>query len=82
MSDDVPLPPAVAWIQTRVCALLKAKPEFFAKAFATEEGEAIIKKFVYEEGAMRIFFAASAKEMTVMEIPPPTHKKKARACLP
>ena len=79
MADPVYVPPPVAFVRDRVCALLRTKPEFFDKLFAVEETEALIKSFVFEESTMRIFFGASAKEMTVWTQPPPTYKKKVRA---
>ena len=82
MADDA-LPARVEWISTRVCALLKGKPDAFAKLYATEEGGDLINQFMNSDACQKLFFLSTTKEMTVCEMPPPANKKKVRrAALP
>lgn len=74
-----PLDAPTQWLCDRVCSLLRAKPELFAKLYATEEAEALINSFVKGESPLAIFFGSSAKEMTVWAQLDPKYKKKVRA---
>ena len=78
---DEKLPPSVEWVGNRVTSLLRTKPELFAKLYLTEADADVqpIRRFMSDDSCTKIFFLASAKELLVMEVPPPSNKKKARA---
>ena len=77
---DEKLPPSVEWVGNRVTSLLRTKPELFAKLYLTEADADVqpIRRFMSDDSCTKIFFLASAKELLVMEVPPPSNKKKVR----
>lgn len=72
------------YIQGKVCALLRAKPEVFEKMVAVEEDADKFKSFLNSDSSdrMKIFFTGGAKDMQLyLDSPPPSYKKKVAYCL-
>lgn len=74
--------PRLMVLAERVCPLIKAKTEMFAKLVAAEDTGDILRKFVSEESMLMLFFTAGAKDMTVTDkLPDSKAKKKHAFCL-